>query len=1199
VPEVSNGGTITLTGRSSTSIVVRYPAVLAGVEIGILVNGDRVDEEIRSLSETDGDFILQTWYDVPLEMDEENEIVVTVEDFAPISFTIVTETAAQNIDIAPITNSRIRADGRSTVTLQGTITDADGNLIEGETSVTLTSGGGEFIGADNNPDRPGFQVLAIDGNFTAELRSGVNPQTVRVRAAIDEFISPVDRLQDEPLRGVEFEDILPEAYTQVEFIPNLRPSIVAGVTSIRLGAGGTDFYGSLSDFLDEDRIDDGTEFDFHTSAFAMGPIGEWLLTSAFNTSRSLNETCDGRDRLFREGDQFCDNQYPTYGDSSTVQYLTPSRDSVYLRLERAAGIQGAEADFFMWGDYHTNEFNRVSQLYSATTRALHGFKTNYNFGNLQITGLYSNDIEGFQRDVIVPDGTSGEYFLSHRLVVPGSERVYIESEEFARPGTVLDRQEMARGPDYEINYDDGSIRFRRPILSTEFDLFGNSLVNRIVVIYEFESDGDDTNLYAGRVQYNFNHNTNRPSFFGASYWREDEGDRDYELYGLDFIFPWGENGSITGEFAHSSNESIFRDGISGSAYRLEANGRIASWLTGQAFYRSVDDDFVNNSSVSFSPGQTRYGANLAARLSQSTQLRFQFDREINDGFTTTVTELLDPGIEAPINGRVDNSLTTFRAGLQQRFGDILLGIDYVNRDREDNLNDTNNNASQLISRLTVPLMERVTFQAQNELNLGEEDDFYPDRTTLGLIWSVMPGIDVRLTHQFFTGGEFESNSITSLDTVAAYDLNENTRVSGRYSILGGFEGMRGEGALGIRHGWTVLPGLRVNLAYEHIFRSIFDGTARGPQFAQPFAVGQTSSRLGLGSGDTFSAGFEYTANPDLRASARVEHRSSNRGDNTAITASLLGKITPSLTGLVNFQQNNAANQLLDDDIGNRITLRTGLAYRNPNSDRFNALFRYEFRQNPAHTPESLLFGSNTDSTEHAFGLEAVFSPSWQWEFYGKYLFRTNDAQIADDFEFSNTTSLGQFRTSYRLGYQWDLTGEVRWIHQTETEFDELGLLAELGYYVTPELRVAAGYSFGRTDDYDFSGSRSEGGPYLGVTLQLNNLLGDFGVQSPVRPRREAEETEDNAEVVTEETPSNPQQTVEAPSPEYHEAEPQNSVPWQSQRNEGNNFDFVVSPLFAEGELLASDWFDLSQGAIAFSPLNFTLTDAQPPPDPQP
>lgn len=294
--------------------------------------------------------------------------------------------------------TRIPADGRSTATVQGELLDAKGNRSNQNAVVSLVASVGTFVG-EAKPDQPGFQVQARKGQFTATLRSGLNAQTVRILAKTNNL----------------------KALTQIQFETNLRPSIATGVINLRLGSRGTNYYGSFRDFLPADGKN-GTQLDIDSAVFATGKIGDWLFTGAYNSDRPLNEDCNGSDRLFRDV-QFCEHNYPVYGDSSTVEALTPSQDSLYLRFERSARIPNAAPDFAMWGDYNT-EFARSSQEFTATNRQLHGFQANYNLGNLQITGFYGNNVEGFQRDAIAPDGTSGYYFLSRRLLVPGSENVF-------------------------------------------------------------------------------------------------------------------------------------------------------------------------------------------------------------------------------------------------------------------------------------------------------------------------------------------------------------------------------------------------------------------------------------------------------------------------------------------------------------------------------------------------------------------------------------------------------------------------------------------------------------------------------------------------------------------------------------------------------------------------------------------------------
>ncbi|MEL6163578.1 MAG: hypothetical protein AAFR37_07385, partial [Cyanobacteria bacterium J06628_3] len=124
------------------------------------------------------------------------------------------------------------------------------------------------------------------------------------------------------------------------------------------------------------------------------------------------------------------------------------------------------------------------------------------------------------------------------------------------------------------------------------------------------------------------------------------------------------------------------------------------------------------------------------------------------------------------------------------------------------------------------------------------------------------------------------------------------------------------------------------------------------------------------------------------------------------------------------------------------------------------------------------------------------------EFYGKYALRNSTTYLANDFSSSNTTNLGQLRATYRLGYSWDLVGEARLI--TQSDYTETGFVVEAGYYLTPNLRVAAGYALGDIDDRDFDGSRSASGPYLGVTMKLNQLFSGFGLQKRV-PREKIEQ----------------------------------------------------------------------------------------------
>jgi hypothetical protein len=206
--------------------------------------------------------------------------------------------------------------------------------------------------------------------------------------------------------------------------------------------------------------------------------------------------------------------------------------------------------------------------------------------------------------------------------------------------------------------------------------------------------------------------------------------------------------------------------------------------------------------------------------------------------------------------------------------------------------------------------------------------------------------------------------------------------------------------------------------------------------------------------------------------------------------------------LVNYQQASSSNQLLSN-LGTTSTLRVGLAYRDLDNDRFNALLRYEHRRNPSTIPDDLLSSSGTGSEEDLFAAEAIFAPDWRWEFYGKFGLRHSTSYLASDLVGSSTVTLAQLRATYRLGYRWDVAAEARWISQPSANYTETGFSLEAGYYLTPNMRLAAGYSAGAVSDRDFNGSRSAGGLYLGITLKLdNNLFRDFGFGDNDRPRQQ-------------------------------------------------------------------------------------------------
>ena len=351
--------------------------------------------------------------------------------------------------------------------------------------------------------------------------------------------------------------------------------------------------------------------------------------------------------------------------------------------------------------------------------------------------------------------------------------------------------------------------------------------------------------------------------------------------------------------------------------------------------------------------------------------------------------------------------------------------------------------------------------------------------------------------QWFTKGDLAGESLTSIGVQGEYEPWTNGRISARYNLTSSADGIGNVGAIGLQQKIAIAPGLDVDLNYENTFNG-FDTTGSGTRFAQPYAVGQSTSALGFGSGSTYSVGISYSDNPNFTADAQWQYSDRNDGGNTVWSAGVTGKLSSALTALLDYNQASSANQTYD--IGTTRNLRLGLAYRDLERDNFNALLRYEYEEDGGIIPETLLLGNGTGTQKHLFGIEAVYAPSWRWEFYGKYAFRNSKTFISNDFVGDSNVSLGQLRATYRLNYHFDLVAEGRTIWQPSANYTETGFLLEAGYYLTPEIRLSAGYVFGSADDEDFTGTRSAGGPYVGMTLKLNSILDGFGQhRAPIAP----------------------------------------------------------------------------------------------------
>ncbi len=209
-----------------------------------------------------------------------------------------------------------------------------------------------------------FYVQAHDGLFNAVLRAPLHSGTAHITASMANI----------------------QAMLDIEMTTELRPSIATGVVDLRFGARQSDFYKSISTFLDGDP---SFKPELQTSVFATGKsattCSPWRATTSIRSTRRATAASVSPPT---------NSRLPAPRSTRSTAMSRPRRAS---RSRATTCTSGSSASGRMrcGATTTTKEFSSATQLYSATQMNLHGAKVNYEPGKLEIAGFYANDIQAF------------------------------------------------------------------------------------------------------------------------------------------------------------------------------------------------------------------------------------------------------------------------------------------------------------------------------------------------------------------------------------------------------------------------------------------------------------------------------------------------------------------------------------------------------------------------------------------------------------------------------------------------------------------------------------------------------------------------------------------------------------------------------------------------------------------------------------
>ena len=832
----------------------------------------------------------------------------------------------------------------------------------------------------------------------------------------------------------------------ISFLPELRPLIGVGVIEGKINMShlsANSFRPTTSrDGFDEELRDfatrgNNTDAAGRAAFFLKGKIqGNYLLTAAYDSEK------DTQERLFRDiqPDEF----YPVYGDSSVKGFEAQSTGKLYVRIDN-------KKSYLLYGDFVTQSASDVRQL-GNYNRSLTGAREHFENKNVSANAWASYDNTRQMIEELRANGTSGPYVFRSSNGLVNSEKVEILTRDRNNPGLIIKTSAMTRFSDYEFEPFTGHILFKAPVPSLDADLNPVS----IRVTYEVDQGGDKFWTYGADAQVKI---SSRAEIGGAAV-RDENPLEHYALYSANAAFDLGMKTFLLGEFAHSEDE--LRG--SGNAERVELRHQ-GDRLSARLFWGVADNHFKNESAI-LTAGRTEGGAQIVYKLAEHTNAIVQaVDTESHDfgkrhGVLAGIEQTFAHDVRLEIDGRYSTE-----TGSPAILSTALTP------------GSTPNEVRSARAKLTVPVP--WTAGAAHVYGEYEQDVFDSDKrlAAVGGEYQLDAKTRVYARHELISslGGPFELNNVqqqnnTVVGVESAYQ--KDAALFNEYRARDAFTGRQSEAAIGLRNLWPLADGLRANTTFERV----------APIEGLKNANESTAA----------TAALEYTGSPDWKGTARVEGRTSDSVNSFLNTVGLAYKVNKDWTALVRTIFYLAHNRDATDQTQARV--QAGLAWRQTDTDRWNALGKYEYR-NENGAPGA--FGSAYSSTDTTASLDAVatqrqvhivsmdvnFQPNADWVLSGHYA-----GKVAIEDGDMSVANLLVGRVAHDLSTRWDIGLNASALVSGNGGVS-YGVGPELGFTVADNLRVGLGYNvFGFTDSDLTEEQYTSRGFYLAMRMKIDESL---------------------------------------------------------------------------------------------------------------
>jgi hypothetical protein len=1018
-----------------------------------------------------------------------------LKPFAPAldGKTMVAASAVAQV-VVDVDRNHVPADGQSAIRVKVRLLGRDGKPVSDLVHATIEHSGGRVLlpgartdefgprGLDADRVLPGVQLPVRNGVAEFQLLAPPDAQDVRLRVSVGSH----------------------QAAGLVSFVPDLRPMVAAGllegvvsfrnkvaITPVRRGDA---FEQEIQSWSREFRNGKAAAT-ARAAMYLKGTIsGEMLLTAAYDSDKLTQA------RLLR--DVRADELYPVYGDSSLRSFDARSGSRLYVRIDK-------NKSYVLFGDIITGD--GFSQPYGqgavaslkqrslgSYNRTATGLRGHHESGKWVVNGFAFHDTLRTSIEEFASQG-SGPYALRNNGVLEGSEKVEVVVRDRTQPARIVEVRPLTRLVDYSFEPFSGRILLATFLPSVDANL------NPVTLRVTYEVDQGGQAFWVGGADAQFRA---APNFeIGGSAVTDNNPLAPFELLSGNMTLKFDERSAMVIEVAQTistvntnpANLNVSRglSGVVGSAEGLAARLELVHQgeRTEARVFAGRSSPYFNNASAPIAGGrQELYGrgaVKVADQVKVYAEATQSEDRNAGGGERQTAAL----GVQWFPTERLtlDASLRRVRETIGVQSTDVLTSPFSLTSGLSGSIATGSAGGALGLNPLAVDPVTGLPIVTQGSLLAGTSSLAAGTQLASN---SVRLGAGYKVSDRWRVGGEIESD-VAGDDRRryalgADYALNPRTRLYGRaehqagwvmlngvsdtrtsanqialgvdanvlretqlfseYRLRDAISGRDLQIASGARHFWDVAQGVRANLALERV----------------KVLSGQTPTVHAA------AAGIDYAANPLWRGSTRIEHRragdisstpTSNEAFNTTLwTVMVARKLDRDWTLL-------GRNYLLKTDYAARGDVlqdraQLGLAYRDTDTNRINALGKIEFKN---ETDASNATTGELRSRAVIVSTHADYHPSRPWWMTGRVAAKWQNDVFENGVRSNFRAGLVSGRLVYDITENWDL-GVLGAVQMGQRSARQSAFGVEAGYLLRQNLWLSAGVNLtGFSGDADLAG----------------------------------------------------------------------------------------------------------------------------------